>query len=320
MRRDEIHSALRLLLATNGKPAGNEAVLDFLQFAVQRKIDVNDLWLAERRGRLVWALLPILSPGRTMLLFTPTDPPAGDAAGPAGLLVGAVCDHFAARGVQLAQILFAPEDSTSQSLYESLGFVVMAELVYLHGAARRTGPPPLPPGLEWVSYSPRTHAAFAQTIHESYDGSLDCPSLNGVRDIEDVVAGHKATGDFDPALWSLLCERSPSGELAALGTLLLSRVARSDVVELVYLGLRPIARGRGLGDLMMRQASHLVAAVEHERLSLAVDALNAPALRLYYRHGMQRVASKLAMMRQLASPLVAPPALALASEGIKAAQ
>ena len=36
-----------------------------------------------------------------------------------------------------------------------------------------------------------------------------------------------------------------------------------------------------------------------ERLSLAVDANNAPALRLYYRHGLQRVGSKIAMMRDL---------------------
>jgi hypothetical protein len=35
------------------------------------------------------------------------------------------------------------------------------------------------------------------------------------------------------------------------------------------------------------------------RLCLAVDALNVPALKLYYRQGMQRVGSKLALMRDL---------------------
>jgi ribosomal protein S18 acetylase RimI-like enzyme len=34
-------------------------------------------------------------------------------------------------------------------------------------------------------------------------------------------------------------------------------------------------------------------------LSLAVDARNAPALNLYYRHGLQRVGSKLALMKDL---------------------
>src|SRR3712207_8951894 len=39
-----------------------------------------------------------------------------------------------------------------------------------------------------------------------FRSSLDCPALNGVRDMEDVLAGHKASGEFDPALWFLLSE------------------------------------------------------------------------------------------------------------------
>ena len=35
------------------------------------------------------------------------------------------------------------------------------------------------------------------------------------------------------------------------------------------------------------------------RLSLAVDSGNAPALKLYYRHGLKQVAAKLALMRLL---------------------
>jgi len=42
-----------------------------------------------------------------------------------------------------------------------------------------------------------------------------------------------------------------------------------------------------------------VAAENHQRLSLAVDARNVPALKLYYRQGMTRVTSKLAFMRDL---------------------
>jgi ribosomal protein S18 acetylase RimI-like enzyme len=73
----------------------------------------------------------------------------------------------------------------------------------------------------------------------------------------------------------------------------------ADTLELVYLGLTPAARGRGLGDLMMRRALALAAADGAGRLSLAVDSDNVPALKLYYRHGMQRVGAKLALMRRL---------------------
>ena len=49
----------------------------------------------------------------------------------------------------------------------------------------------------------------------------------------------------------------------------------------------------------MRQALAVTANRKHDRLCLAVDSTNTPALKLYYRHGMQRIASKLALLRDL---------------------
>jgi ribosomal protein S18 acetylase RimI-like enzyme len=80
---------------------------------------------------------------------------------------------------------------------------------------------------------------------------------------------------------------------------LLSPMPQGDAVELVYLGLTPSARGRRIADWVLRYGLASVAAVGRNRLSLAVDSTNAPALKLYYRHGMKRVTSKLAMMRDL---------------------
>jgi ribosomal protein S18 acetylase RimI-like enzyme len=37
------------------------------------------------------------------------------------------------------------------------------------------------------------------------------------------------------------------------------------------------------------------------RFTLAVDSINVPALKLYYRHGFNRIGSKLALMRDLRS-------------------
>ena len=67
-----------------------------------------------------------------------------------------------------------------------------------------------------------------------------------------------------------------SGRSAAR-VLLLSRIPHSDAMELVYLGLSPEARGKGWGDLMMREAMHRVAADGRKKLTLAVDSINAPA-------------------------------------------
>jgi ribosomal protein S18 acetylase RimI-like enzyme len=54
-----------------------------------------------------------------------------------------------------------------------------------------------------------------------------------------------------------------------------------------------------LGEVLMRQALAVTAARGQPRLCLAVDARNTPALKLYYRHGMQRIGSKVALMRDL---------------------
>ena len=148
--------------------------------------------------------------------------------------------------------------------------------------------------MEIENYSARTHQLFQQTIARSYEQSLDCPGLSGMRKMEDVMAGHKGTGEFDPSLWFLLMEN-----YEPLGVLLLGPAVHADALELVYLGLTPAARGRGLGDLLMNLALLSVVRQNRAELTLAVDSRNVPAMRLYFRHGLRRIGSRTALVRQL---------------------
>jgi mycothiol synthase len=294
---EQVHPALRLVLGANGKLADEGAVVDFMQFAVHRGVNLEDLWVAERAGRAIWATLPIASPGRTLLLLAPSGRPReNEGEDIAGSLIDAVCGHLTTRGMLLAQVLLDSTDTAARQIYQNHSFQQVAELLYLQSEVRRTSPAPaLPEGFDWLTYSPESHGAFATTIVQSYRDSLDCPGLNGMRHIEDVIAGHKASGvEFDPSWWLVLRERGNP-----LGVLLIARAHLDQTAELVYLGLSPEARGRGIADLVMRQALHLLAAGGISTLALAVDAQNAPALDLYYRHGLRRVGSKIALMRQL---------------------
>jgi ribosomal protein S18 acetylase RimI-like enzyme len=291
----EITPALRLILGAGGYLADESQVADFLRLAGIRGIRLADLWLAEIDRQMVWAVLPMVSPGRTMLMFGAPAKFAGGRTDAVLQTLDAVCREFAWRNIQLAQALLDPSDEPTIDLYIAGGFRRMAELLYLQRTLRRTiAPPPLPADCQLHSYSSQTHAGFAAATLGSYEQSLDCPPLNGVRDIEDILAGHQSAGEFDPADWFLLT----IGEKPA-GVLLLSRMIQGDGMELVYLGLCPWARGRGLGELLLRRAEARMSERKLNRLSLAVDAQNAPALRLYYRHGMQRVASKIALMKEL---------------------
>lgn len=145
-----------------------------------------------------------------------------------------------------------------------------------------------------MTYSQATHGAFGAAILGSYENSLDCPALDGTRGIEDIIAGHKAAGLFDPNDWFVLLH----GE-QPVAVLLLAETHQSDGMELVYLGLSPSVRGYGLGNYFMQLAEARVVEKKLDKLSLAVDAINEPALKLYYRHGMKQVTSKVALMRSL---------------------
>jgi len=216
-------------------------------------------------------------------------------------LLEEVCHRAAGEGVHLAQILLDDQKSRICSLLLSCGFAPLAELLYMQVAIpRNLHPPVLTRNLRWLTYSPATEALFARTILGSYQQSLDCPALNGKREIGDILAGHRATGSFDPQLWFALCEGDEP-----LAVLLLACVPHADMIELVYLGIPPAQRGHGFGDLLMRKAAAVVSASRYSRLSLAVDAGNLPALKLYWRHGLQAIGRKIALLRDLRAALPA---------------
>jgi GNAT superfamily N-acetyltransferase len=284
---------LRLILGSGGKPADEVAVVDFLRFALERKIGPQDIWVAVADRKILCAILPMVNPGRSMLMLAPSYiAPAARAA--AARLIDAVCTSHQ-RKIHLAQVLIDLADPAIPALYQSCHFKTMAELIYLQANLRRPMLlPSLPEYFSWQTYSSSIHRQFSDSILESYRDSLDCPSLNGMCDIDDIIAGHKAAGVHDPTLWFMLQENGHSR-----GVLLLSPSPQSDTMELVYLGLCPQARGRGLSDLLMRQALAITSQRKVGRLSLAVDSRNAPAIKLYHRNGMQRICSKLALMRDL---------------------
>ena len=111
---------------------------------------------------------------------------------------------------------------------------------------------------------------------------------------EDIVAGHMATGTFDPALWTLLyVDEQPAGAV------LLNPFPAHRTVELVYLGLAPFARGRGLGQQLLRHGLSLLTGRHERTLTLAVDRLNTPAIAMYVSEGMRPIVQRSGLIRPL---------------------
>jgi ribosomal protein S18 acetylase RimI-like enzyme len=101
--------------------------------------------------------------------------------------------------------------------------------------------------------------------------------------MEDVIAGYQATGVFRSELWQII--RKDGVEV---GVLLLADHTSAGHWELVYMGLVPAARGHGWGRQITQHAQLLAQRAEIERIVLAVDSANSPALAMYRTAGFEK--------------------------------
>ena len=239
------------------------------------------LWGAWRSEELVAALLFQVQPGRTASVWPPTFD-ADEPIATATQLLKAVVGQFAQSGVRMIQAMLTTDLPREAEPLLATGFHHVSDLLYLVSAADEF-PRAVPcPGLEFVPYSPALHTRLARLVEATYEGTLDCPAVNGVREIDDVLLGYRATGQFEPRHW-LLVRYGPLD----IGCLIVANHPGQDTCELIYMGILPEARGHGWGVWIARHAQWLAGQSGQSRLVLAVDAANEPALRMYAAVGFR---------------------------------
>jgi mycothiol synthase len=218
--------------------------------------------------------------GRAAAVWAPEVDPSWRRAVIAVALVRSVLADLKARGFRIAQALLdesAPRHGAAD--LAGGGMPRITELVYLERSTQI--PLSIAPGLprfSWQTFGPASQGEFCSVLQTTYIDSLDMPELEGIRSLEDILAGHKAAGRFLAERWRV--GRLPD-EPAAGAVLLLSEIPDRDAWEVAYLGLTPAARGRGLGRAVLADALALAAA-HVPSLELAVDVRNRPANRLYH--------------------------------------
>jgi mycothiol synthase len=263
----------------------DDAVALALADADARLIDFSGLWIARRRGKIIGVLLTQPLAGGAAAVWAPEVAEGWGRAATARRLLTASLDHLRAGGDKIAPALVdesAPARASSD--LQRGGLERITVLDYLERETSRPIDAPRPRvNLSWKAFSDATEAEFRRTLLATYSGTLDMPELEGVRSLDDVIAGHRAAGRFDPARW--LIGRVP-GEPDASAVVLLSALTDRDAWEVAYLGLTPTARGRGIGRATLEFARHL-ASPHAARLELAVDRRNIPAVRLYQNTGFR---------------------------------
>jgi ribosomal protein S18 acetylase RimI-like enzyme len=242
-----------------------------------------------RRGRRETALAFVLFiPGKTAIAMFPGPEATGIEPDDQRHLLSAALGRLADRALYYVQVLVEPQAVGKRNFLEASGFRHLTQLIYLQrGTASSPADAPGTSEASWIPYDRSRHDQFARMLLATYEDSRDCPELTGVRSIDAVIASHKAAGEFNPALWEIACL---SGEHA--GCILLSPLAHGPMLEVVYMGVAPGWRRRGVGQFLLSRALVHCAALGAARLTAVVDRRNTPARQLYARFGFKPMARR----------------------------
>nr|MBA3480931.1 GNAT family N-acetyltransferase [Pirellulales bacterium] len=186
-----------------------------------------------------------------------------------------------AHGIPLAQMVVGERDGYSEEQNERGGFPRFAALQYLFAElSPRSGAGEQRGALQLVSRAGDEPQRLGELLEQTYLGTLDCPGLDGIRPMSDVLEGYRRQGRHSPDDWYFVQQNGVD-----VGALLLAEHPGFGNWELVYMGVIPAARGQKHGDAIIRFALEVAARRGAERLVLAVDEVNAPALCAYERAG-----------------------------------
>ncbi len=243
------------------------------------------------RDEMAAAALFVESPGRSALVHLGQSLLAAPAA---SAIMERIVAHAKERNLKLLQTLLDTRDTNRARMIKNMQFEYLAELIYMdcevansgigHSALRRE--------FELHTLNATNELLFLTALERTYADSLDCPDLTPVRTAADAFAGHKSTGKFDPKGFYVVTQ---ADEPVAI--LLTSRVIDRSAIEIVYMGVCSTARRGGLGRALLTLAAQRAYDLRMSHVTLAVDAINTPARKLYDGFGFVELARRRAWIR-----------------------
>ena len=171
--------------------------------------------------------------------------------------------------------------SGASTLLHKLGFSRVSTLVYQAALLPRKNATTPALRIKARPYTPSQRTQLEDLLTATYEGSLDCPALNGTRTPSDTLQSYETIGQSGTQHWQFI-ERDGK----PIGCLLLGAHAAEapkarPMGELIYWGVIPSARGHGFGREILELALAQAEALNFDKLVLAVDQANEPALRQY---------------------------------------
>jgi len=277
-----LREGLRFVLAGRSHSSTVAARLEQFEALCSLPGRTHYLRWATRGRRPVGAAIALGNPGRwALLLHSPLSASGVESAGVTES-VRQVAQLALADGWAFVQAVIDSAGGAEATMLVSAGLDPLAELELMRLDLPLESPdaPASDPALRWRPFDAADRHELETVLLDSYEQSLDCPRLVGLRSAADIIAGHQASGTFTPETWWLVeVDDRPAG------VCFVSDAVSAPEAMVVYLGVAPSFRGRGLGRAMIRHAAQATYQRGRNALTLAVDRRNTFARNVYLDEG-----------------------------------
>ena len=240
------------------------------------------IWLVARRGsQVVGTCRGELASSQTAALFPPTLQKQ-ESWTTGRLLLEILEEKLTREGspIRLLQALTTSAQDVDAEVLKAAGFTALGGVVHM---TCRSDIPALPgkPCLELEPFvdSPTNWNRLERVYEQTCVGTRDFPELDLLSGIE-LLKGYQSVGHFREELWQFAKLDGHD-----IGCLLVNELNEPEVCQLVYCGLIPAVRSRGLGKELANLGERLAARQGAKQLVLSVDKRNSPAIAAYQAAG-----------------------------------
>jgi mycothiol synthase len=282
-RPEETPNAFRLIFGYLSDKDRDVRVANAVRLVHERELEASGILVARAGRDLLGAMVCLPVPGASALVWPPQVLPQTNRTVIEDRLLQYARSWLKQRGCKLAQTMLAAHESCLAIPLERNGFAHITRLWYMkHELDPRTFGESRSQPLSYRTYPQSDTELFHETLVRTYEQTTDCPELNGVRTIDEILKGHRAQGVYDPERWWLaLREQRP------VGVLLATEIPDWEGWDISYVGVLPEYRRQGIGCALVVKALLEARQSRARQVSLAVDQRNRHAWNLYRRLGFE---------------------------------
>jgi ribosomal protein S18 acetylase RimI-like enzyme len=279
----ELADAFRLLFNRLPPEDADTRVANALRLVQTGELDPRGIFVLRGDAGLLGALVCLPVPGASALVWPPSCVDDARALEREDILLRRALAYLRQSNVKLAQALLAPIEGPLGASLERNSFTHITHLWYLqHNLEIPVQWLAWPARLEFQTYDECDRALFYETLSRTYDGTQDCPEVNGVRSIDEVIVGHQSQGRYDPDRWWLA-----TFEGQPVGVMMLMELPETGDWDVSYMGVVPEWRQQGFAREMLLRALFEARAADVLNVTLSVDGRNRSAWNLYRSVGFE---------------------------------